>query len=51
MPQDDDRWAMATGWLVRPDIIVTAGHCAYDWGSGKLGRAVRVKAYIGKYTL
>lgn len=40
---------MGTGWLVRPDVLVTAGHCVYDWsqGEGGLGRAVNVKAYIG----
>ena len=37
---------MGTGWLIRPDIFVTAGHCSYDW-SHKLGRATEVKAYIG----
>lgn len=37
---------MASGRLVRPDIVVTAGHCAYDWSS-QLGRAIKVKAYIG----
>ena len=41
-----DQWAHGTGWLIRPDILVTAGHCAYDWGH-RLGRAVEVKAYIG----
>jgi V8-like Glu-specific endopeptidase len=42
---------MATGWLIRPDLLVTAGHCAYDWGDlpdrKPLGRAVAVEAYIG----
>ena len=37
---------MGTGWLIKPDIFVTAGHCSYDW-SHKLGRATEVKAYIG----
>ena len=37
---------MGTGWLIKPDIFVTAGHCSYDWGH-KLGRASEVKAYIG----
>ena len=37
---------MGTGWLIRPDIFVTAGHVGYDW-SHKLGRATEVKAYIG----
>ena len=44
--QTPGMWAMATGWLVKPDIFVTAGHCSYDWGH-KLGRATEVKAYIG----
>ena len=37
---------MGTGWLIKPDIFVTAGHCSYDW-SHKLGRATEVKAYVG----
>ena len=37
---------MGTGWLIAPDIFVTAGHCSYDWGH-KMGRASEVKAYIG----
>ena len=37
---------MGTGWLISPDIFVTAGHCSYDWGH-KMGRAEEVKAYIG----
>ena len=37
---------MGTGWLVSPDVFVTAGHCSYDW-SHQLGRATEVKAYIG----
>ena len=37
---------MGTGWLVKPDVLVTAGHCTYDW-SHALGRATEVKAYIG----
>lgn len=37
---------MGTGWLIAPDIFVTAGHCSYDW-SHQLGRATEVKAYIG----
>ena len=41
-------WAMATGWLINSDTIVTAGHCAYDW-SHNLGKLTHVKAYIGYY--
>ncbi|GAA89749.1 ATP synthase F1 [Aspergillus luchuensis IFO 4308] len=47
---DDQRHAMGTGWLVRDDTLVTAGHCAFDWSQndGKgFGRAIEVKAYIG----
>lgn len=44
--QKPGQWAMGTGWLIRPDIFVTAGHCSYDWAY-KLGRATEVKAYIG----
>ena len=44
--QKPGSWAMGTGWLISPDIFVTAGHCSYDW-SHKMGRAVEVKAYIG----
>ncbi|KAJ5777287.1 Peptidase S1B glutamyl endopeptidase I [Penicillium odoratum] len=47
---DDGRYAMGTGWLVEPDILVTAGHCAFDWSQNNgegFGRAVEVKAYIG----
>ena len=42
----DDRWGNGTGWLIRPDVLVTAGHCAYDWNRG-LGRCMKIKAYIG----
>ena len=44
--QQRGSWSMGTGWLVTPDVFVTAGHCSYDW-SHKLGRATEVKAYIG----
>ncbi|KAJ0413327.1 hypothetical protein BJY00DRAFT_319901 [Aspergillus carlsbadensis] len=47
---DDSRYAMATGWLIRDDVFVTAGHSIFDWalnGGEGLGRAVEVKAYIG----
>lgn len=40
------QYMMGTGWLVAPDLFVTAGHCSYDW-SKKLGRAIEVKSYIG----
>ncbi|KAF2203867.1 hypothetical protein GQ43DRAFT_478690 [Delitschia confertaspora ATCC 74209] len=39
-------WAMATGWLIENDLLVTAGHCAFDW-SHNYGRLSHVKCYIG----
>ncbi len=39
-------WGMGTGWLITDDLLVTAGHCAYDWGNS-MGPVVTVKAYIG----
>ena len=41
-----DPWIIATGWLIAPDIIVTAGHSAFDWFY-KGGRLTQVKAYVG----
>ena len=42
-------YAMGTGWLVAPDILVTAGHNVFDWsGFGRgLGRAVEIRCFIG----
>jgi V8-like Glu-specific endopeptidase len=45
---DDTAWAMATGWLIAADTVITAGHCAYDWSAG-MKRAIKIKAYIGYY--
>ena len=42
----DERWAMGTGWLISSDVMVTAGHCVYDWRE-PFGRAVHINAYIG----
>ncbi|KAL3461210.1 hypothetical protein BJX64DRAFT_261505 [Aspergillus heterothallicus] len=47
---DDTRYSMGTGWLIKDDVIVTSGHCAFDWSQeqGKgFRRAIEVKAYIG----
>ena len=44
--EEEDPWAIATGWLIRPDLLVTAGHCAFDW-SHDLGCLREMKAYIG----
>lgn len=37
---------MGTGWLVANQVVVTAGHCVYDW-SHSYGRCTSVNAYIG----
>ncbi|KND90486.1 hypothetical protein TOPH_04669 [Tolypocladium ophioglossoides CBS 100239] len=39
-------WMMGTGWLIRPDLLVTAGHVVYDWGH-HLRAATQIKCYIG----
>lgn len=44
--KESDPWMIATGWLIAPDLIVTAGHSAFDW-SYKMGRLAQVKAYVG----
>jgi V8-like Glu-specific endopeptidase len=41
---------MGTGWLIRPNLLITAGHCAYDWGDSDrpaYGRAIEVIAHVG----
>jgi V8-like Glu-specific endopeptidase len=43
---DDQRWGQGTGWLIQPDVLVTAGHCVYDHSNG-LGRAVEIKVWLG----
>lgn len=42
----DQRWAQGTGWLIRDDLLITAGHCSFDH-TYQLGRAIEVKAYVG----
>ncbi|KAI2620426.1 trypsin-like serine protease [Hypoxylon sp. NC1633] len=48
---NDTSYAMGTGWLIRPDLLVTAGHNVYSWASHRsdenLGKAVHIKCYIG----
>ncbi|KAJ7481450.1 trypsin-like cysteine/serine peptidase domain-containing protein [Mycena latifolia] len=41
-----DWWMMGTGWLVGPDLVVTAGHVVYDKARG-CGAATQIKCYIG----
>ncbi|MCJ1405732.1 hypothetical protein MMC11_008962 [Xylographa trunciseda] len=43
-------FAHGTGWLIQPDLMVTAGHNVYSYSKmkGKLpGRARQIKAYAG----
>ncbi|KAI0817091.1 trypsin-like cysteine/serine peptidase domain-containing protein [Xylaria sp. FL0064] len=46
---DDHAYAMGTGWLISPNMLVTAGHNVYSWAGieGGLGRAVHINCYIG----
>jgi V8-like Glu-specific endopeptidase len=37
---------IATGWLIAPNLVVTAGHCSFDWNY-KFGQVVQAVAYIG----
>ncbi|KAF7627799.1 hypothetical protein AFLA_003170 [Aspergillus flavus NRRL3357] len=39
-------WLMGTAWLIRSDLLVTAGHNVYDW-EYNLGRAREIKASLG----
>ena len=41
-----DPWMMGTGWLISPDLIVTAGHMSFDWDH-KFGFVKEMKAWIG----
>ncbi|KAJ7328993.1 hypothetical protein DFH08DRAFT_1084441 [Mycena albidolilacea] len=41
-----DIWMMGTGWLIRPDLLVTAGHVVYDKAYG-CRAATQIKCYIG----
>jgi hypothetical protein len=44
---NDGNWGMATGWLIAPDLIVTAAHVAYDFGPMRYGAATAIRAYMG----
>ncbi|KAJ5635002.1 uncharacterized protein N7484_008315 [Penicillium longicatenatum] len=50
MPPGAEMASMGTGWLIRPDILVTAGHCVYDHagndGQG-FGRVIIMQCHIG----
>jgi hypothetical protein len=42
----ESKLARGTGFLIRPDVFVTAGHFAFDW-KHSLGRVHGVNAFIG----
>ncbi|KAJ6515457.1 hypothetical protein C8R45DRAFT_209671 [Mycena sanguinolenta] len=44
--EGEDVWMMGTGWLIRPDLLVTAGHVVYDHAYG-CGATTQIKCYIG----
>ena len=50
MPVGSEMASMGTGWLIRPDLLVTAGHCVYDHsgndGQG-FGRVRIMQCHIG----
>ncbi|KAK3370999.1 ATP synthase F1 [Lasiosphaeria ovina] len=46
LPDDEAAWPIASGFLIADDIVVTAGHCAFDYSHG-LRRLVKVRAYVG----
>ncbi|KAJ7770928.1 hypothetical protein DFH07DRAFT_735221 [Mycena maculata] len=43
---DGDIWMMGTGWLIGPDLLVTAGHVVFDKAYG-CGATTQIKCYIG----
>ena len=42
---DENGFAMATGWLIRNDVVVTAGHCSFDHNHN-LDQLVSIRAYM-----
>ncbi|KAJ5281507.1 hypothetical protein N7478_006879 [Penicillium angulare] len=50
MPSGSEMASMGTGWLIRPDLLVTAGQCVYDHfgndGQG-FGRVRVMQCHIG----
>lgn len=39
-------WKIGTGWLIRPDLLVTGGDVVYD-AEYQLGATTQVKCYFG----
>ncbi|RPA76935.1 trypsin-like serine protease [Ascobolus immersus RN42] len=44
--ENNGTWAIGTGWLIRPDLLVAAGHCVYDTTS-QFGRISEINVYLG----
>lgn len=42
----DSKFAHGTGWLIRPDVMITAGHNVFAWKANG-GRAREITAYAG----
>ncbi|KAI1461738.1 hypothetical protein F4805DRAFT_243138 [Annulohypoxylon moriforme] len=42
----DNKFAHGTGWLIRPDVMITAGHNVFTWRANG-GRAREIIAYAG----
>jgi len=38
----DGLWARGTGWLVAPNLVITAGHCVHDGAGGNYFKQVEV---------
>lgn len=38
----DGLWARGTGWLVAPNLVITAGHCVHDGAGGNFFEQVEV---------
>ncbi|KAF7554159.1 hypothetical protein G7Z17_g3099 [Cylindrodendrum hubeiense] len=44
----ESAWLMGTGWLIRPNLLVTAAHVVYHLGDeGGFGPIKQIKCYIG----
>ncbi|KAL1850728.1 hypothetical protein Daus18300_012806 [Diaporthe australafricana] len=47
MDKNSTGWYMGTGWLITPEIMITAGHNVYNWAGNGLGKATVIKCHIG----
>lgn len=44
---DNPEWYMGSGWLITPDIVVTAGHNVYKGDGNGSGKATVIECHIG----